>query len=105
MHMQEHFSEGLVILQIMEAHGLIAMVSTDASVFAFGAVSDGMVLAGTDLSPNWIYVSYDNGFFSPYSEGLFENASVEAFAVNETFMFAGTDYNGVWRRCVPGVYR
>jgi hypothetical protein len=77
---------------------------TDASIFALGAAADGMVLAGTDLSPNWIYVSFNNGgFFSPYSEGLFENASVEDFAVNETYMFAGTDYNGVWRRYLPGV--
>jgi photosystem II stability/assembly factor-like uncharacterized protein len=77
---------------------------SDASVFALGTVGDGIVLAGTDLSPNWIYVSYNNGgFFSPYSEGLFENASVEAFTVSDTFMFAGTDYNGVWRRFRPGV--
>ncbi len=76
----------------------------DASIFALGAAADGMVLAGTDLAPNWIYASFNNGgSFSPYSEGLFENASVEAFAVNETYMFAGTDYNGVWRRYLPGV--
>jgi hypothetical protein len=51
-------------------------------------------------------VSYNNGTsYSPYSEGLFENASVEAFAVNDTFMFAGTDYNGVWRRLRPGVVK
>jgi photosystem II stability/assembly factor-like uncharacterized protein len=77
---------------------------TDASVFVIGPVADGMILAGTDLQPSWIYVSYNNGsFYSPYSEGLFENASVEAFAVNDTFMFAGTDYNGLWRRLRPGV--
>jgi photosystem II stability/assembly factor-like uncharacterized protein len=77
---------------------------SDASVFALGPVADGMVLAGTDLAPSWVYVSFNNGgSFSPYSEGLFENASVEAFAVNDTFMFAGTDYNGVWRRLRPGV--
>ena len=77
---------------------------TDASVFALGPVGDGVVLAGTDLSPSWIYASFDNGLlYSPYSEGLFENASVEAFAVTDTFMFAGTDYNGVWRRLRPGV--
>jgi photosystem II stability/assembly factor-like uncharacterized protein len=77
---------------------------SDASIFAIGPVGDGMVLFGTDLSPNWIYVSYDYGsYFTPYSEGLFENASVEAFTVNETFTFAGTDYNGVWRRLRPGV--
>jgi len=76
----------------------------DASIFEIGPVGDGMVLAGTDLSPNWIYISNDYGnYFTPYSEGLFENASVEAFTVNETYMFAGTDYNGVWRRYLPGV--
>ena len=77
---------------------------SDASIFVLGPVGSGMVLAGTDLSPNWIYVSFDNGgFFSPYSEGLSENASVEAFAVNEAYMFAGTDHNGVWRRYLPWV--
>jgi photosystem II stability/assembly factor-like uncharacterized protein len=77
---------------------------SDASVFALGPLTDGMVLAGTDLAPSWIYASFNNGgSYSPYSEGLFENASVEAFAVNDTFMFAGTDYNGVWRRLRPGV--
>ncbi len=77
---------------------------TDASVFALGPVADGMVLAGTDLSPSWIYASFNNGVsFSPYSEELFENAPVEVFTVNNTHMFAGTDYNGVWRRLRPGV--
>ncbi len=77
---------------------------TDASIFALGPVADGVVLAGTDLEPSWIYVSYNNGTsYSPYSEGLAERASVEAFAVNDTFMFAGTDDHGVWRRFKPGV--
>ncbi len=77
---------------------------SDASVFEIGPVGDGMVLAGTDLEPNWIYISNDYGNnFNPYSEGLFENASVEAFAFNDTYSFAGTDYNGVWRRYLPGV--
>ena len=77
---------------------------SDASIFVIGPVANGMVLAGTDLEPSWIYASFNNGaYYSPYSEGLFENASVEAFAVNDTFMFAGTDYNGVWRRFRPGV--
>jgi len=77
---------------------------SDASIFALGPIGNGMVLAGTDLDPFWIYASFDNGnFYSSYSEGLFERASVEAFAVNDTFMFAGTDYNGVWRRLRPGV--
>jgi len=77
---------------------------SDASVFAIGVVGDGTVLFGTDLSPNWIYYSTNYGInFSPYSEGLFVNASIEAFAINDTFMFAGSDYNGVWRRLRPGI--
>jgi photosystem II stability/assembly factor-like uncharacterized protein len=77
---------------------------SDASIFALGATGDGMVLAGTDFSGNWIFASFDNGVnFSPYSQGLGERASVEAFAFNETYSFAGTDYNGVWRRLRPGV--
>jgi hypothetical protein len=76
----------------------------DASVFALGPAGDDMVLAGTDLAPSWIYASFDNGVsFSPYSEGLANRASVEAIAVNDTFMFAGTDDHGVWRRLRPGV--
>jgi len=76
----------------------------DASVFALAGIGEGMVLAGTDQGPDWIYASFDNGFsFTPYSEGLAENAPVESFAVNDTFMFAGADYYGVWRRVRPGV--
>jgi len=74
------------------------------AVFAFGPVSDGLVLAATSVDPNWIYASTDYGvYFYPYSEGLGPNAITEHFAVNDTFMFAGTDYNGVWRRLRPGI--
>ena len=76
----------------------------ETSVFALGPVGEGIVLAGTDQAPNWIYSSVNYGVsFAPYSEGLAERASVEAFAVNDTFMFAGTDYHGVWRRLRPGI--
>ena len=68
----------------------------DASVFALGPVGNGMVLAGTDQEPSWIYASFDNGAsYSPYSEGLSPRASVEAITVSESYMYAGTDYNGV----------
>ena len=30
-------------------------------------------------------------------------ASAEAFAVSDSFMYAGTDQNGVWRRLRPGI--
>ena len=74
------------------------------SVYAFGPVGNGMVLAGTSIDPNWIYTSMDNGVsFFPYSEGLGPNAITEHFAVNDSFMFAGTDYNGIWRRTISGV--
>lgn len=77
---------------------------SDASIFALGPVNSGMILAGTDLEPNWIYASFNNGVsFSPYSEGLGPRAPVEVFSVNDSFMFAGTDYNGVWRRLRPGL--
>jgi photosystem II stability/assembly factor-like uncharacterized protein len=76
----------------------------DASVFELGPLGNGILLAGTDLEPNWIYVSYNNGAsFSSYSEGLGQRAAVEAFTANDSFMFAGTDYNGVWRRLRPGL--
>jgi photosystem II stability/assembly factor-like uncharacterized protein len=74
------------------------------SIFALQPIGDGVVLAGTDLGPKWVYASFNNGAsFSPYSQGLGERASVETFAVNDSFMFAGTDQNGVWRRLRPGI--
>jgi photosystem II stability/assembly factor-like uncharacterized protein len=77
---------------------------TGTSVFALGPSDDGMMLAGTDLDPTWIYASFNyENFYQPYSEGLAVNASVEAFAISDTFMYAGTDYNGVWRRLRPGI--
>jgi photosystem II stability/assembly factor-like uncharacterized protein len=77
---------------------------SDASIFALAPVGNGIVLAGTDLGPNWIYASFNDGVsYSPYSQGLGERADAEAFAVNDSFMFAGTDYHGVWRRLRPGV--
>lgn len=63
----------------------------------------GMVLASAYQSPNFIYASYDNGLsFSPYSSGLGVNASAECFTATDTFLIAGMDYNGVWRRLRPG---
>ncbi|MBT8377930.1 MAG: T9SS type A sorting domain-containing protein [Ignavibacteria bacterium] len=76
----------------------------DASVYALSALNDGVVVAGTDIDPNWIYVSFNNGTsFSPYSEGLSEVASVEAFSWNDSYIFAGTYNQGVWRRLRPAV--
>ncbi|MFC2119790.1 T9SS type A sorting domain-containing protein [Bacteroidota bacterium] len=76
----------------------------ETSVFALGPVAEGMILAGTDQAPTWIYSSVNYGaFYEPYSEGLAQLASVEVFAVNDTFMFAGTDYHSVWRRLRPGI--
>ena len=75
-----------------------------ASVFALGAIGNGMVLAGSDLYPDNIHISYNNGVdFTPYSEGLSAHTPVEYFAANDTFMFALSDYNGVWRRYLPGI--
>ncbi len=77
---------------------------TDGSVFVIGPVGNGMVLAGTDFEPIWMFVSYDYGQnYAPYGQGLAPTASVEAITANNTYMFAGSDYNGVWRRILPGV--
>jgi photosystem II stability/assembly factor-like uncharacterized protein len=77
---------------------------TDASIYVIGPVGGGMVLAGTDLSSNWIFISYDYGQnYTPYGQGFTPNSSVEALTANDTYTFAGTDYNGVWRRIIPGL--
>lgn len=76
----------------------------DASIFAIGPVDDNTVLAGTDIEQSWVYSSDNNGvFYSPYGEGLGPQAPMEAFAVNDSFMFGGATYNGVWRRIRPGL--
>ncbi len=76
----------------------------ESAVFGFCPIDDNTVLAGTDGALQYIYKSTDGGsYFTPYSEGLGPNAVTEFFTVNDTFMFAGTDYNGVWRRLRPGV--
>ena len=76
----------------------------ESAVFGFGTVDDNMVLAGTDGSSSYIYASTDGGsYFTPYSEGLGSNAVTEFFAIGDTFMYAGTDYNGVWKRLRPGI--
>ena len=74
----------------------------ETAAFGFGLVNDNLFLVGTDVSSNYIYASTDGGnYFTPYSEGLGPNAVTEFFAINDTYIFAGTDYNGVWRRLRP----
>jgi photosystem II stability/assembly factor-like uncharacterized protein len=81
----------------------VSGIPGSASVFsAFYVPGSTWVLAATDLEPNYIYASTDNGIsFSPYSDGLGANAIAEWFAVTDSFLIAGTDYNGVWRRLRP----
>ncbi len=75
-----------------------------ASAFGIGPAGNGIVLAGTDTYPTSIYASFDNGMnFAPYSEGWGQNIPAEYFAASDSFMLAGTDYNGVWRRLLPGI--
>jgi len=77
-----------------------------SSVYAINFVPavPGMVLAGTNIEPNYNYAAFNNiPVFSSYSEGLGVNAITEAITSNDTYMFAGTSYNGVWRRTLPGV--
>ncbi len=75
-----------------------------SSVFGIGAAGMGIILAGTDTYPTSVYASFDNGIsFAPYSEGWGQNVSAEYFAASDSFMFAATDYNGIWRRLLPGI--
>ena len=77
---------------------------SETAVFGFCPLDDNTVLAGTDVASNYIYESTDGGNdFFPFSEELGPNAVTEFFTSNDTFIFAGTDYNGVWRRLRPGV--
>ena len=77
---------------------------SETAVFGFCPLDDNTVLAGTDVASNYIYESTDGGnYFFPFSEELGPNAVTEFFTSNDTFIFAGTDYNGVWRRLRPGV--
>jgi photosystem II stability/assembly factor-like uncharacterized protein len=74
------------------------------SVFGVSYVPQStMVLASTYYQGNGgIYASYNDGLsFSPFDDGLRVNTLPEFFATNDTFMFAGTDYQGVWRRIRP----
>ncbi len=72
------------------------------SVIAIENIGNGMVVAADYPDLPYIYASFDNGVnFTPYSEGLGQNAVTEFIAVTDSFVFAGTDYNGVWRRLLP----
>jgi Secretion system C-terminal sorting domain len=63
-----------------------------------------VVLAATNIDLNRIYASFDNGLsFSYYSDGLGVNAITELFTATDSFLIAGMDYNGVWRRLRPGL--
>jgi photosystem II stability/assembly factor-like uncharacterized protein len=63
-----------------------------------------MVLASTNINGSRIFTSYNNGLsFSPYSDGLGPNAIAELFTATDSFLVAGTDYNGVWRRLRPDI--
>ena len=76
----------------------------EASVFAMDAFGNGLVVVGTDVEQSWTYISQDYGInYTPFGEGLSPTASVEAFAVNDTYIFGGSDHNGVWRRLRPDV--
>ena len=77
-----------------------------SSVYAikFVPAVPGMVIAGTDIDPDYIYASFNNSnYFSYYSDGLGVHANTEALTSNDTYTFAGTGYNGVWRRFLPGI--
>jgi len=63
----------------------------------------GELFAGMDPISAQCTRSTNNGDnWSPIPQGLAPNTAVEALGANSTYLFAGTNERGVWRRAQPG---
>jgi photosystem II stability/assembly factor-like uncharacterized protein len=82
--------------------GVSGISGTTSVLSVFYVTNSDITLAAVYPGPYYIYRSSDNGLsFSPYSDGLGPNATAEWFTATDSFLIAGTDYNGVWRRLRP----
>jgi hypothetical protein len=74
----------------------------DHGVFAILALP-GELYAGLDPSSQQCWRSTNNGNnWMPIPDGLAVNTAIEAFGANSTYVFAGTNERGVWRRALSG---
>ncbi len=96
------FNQALYSLDYASSWDFCNGFPSGESVIAIENIGNGMVIAADYPAIPYIYASFDDGInFSPYSEGLGPNAITEFITVSDSFIFAGTDYNGVWRRLLP----
>lgn len=74
------------------------------ATFGVEYLGNGTVLVSTDVENTPIYISTNFGFnFTPFSGGLNPSSVAEYFTADDTYMYCGMDYNGVWRALRPGV--
>ena len=73
--------------------GVFSIAAQGTSVFAGCEPDSPRLFRSTNRGSNW----------TTWNEGLAASASVEALALDNLFLFAGTDRQGVWRRVLPGV--
>lgn len=78
------------------------LVGFGGSTYDVNCIGNGLVLVGTGFEGSRIYISYNSGLeYTPFSEGLIPTAIAEEFTSTDTYMFAGMDHTGVWRRPRP----
>jgi photosystem II stability/assembly factor-like uncharacterized protein len=77
-------------------HGLTWVKLTNDYILSFTVLGNNL-FAGTEVSG--VLLSTDFGVtWKTINEGLTKNKYIEALAVNERYLYAGTYGNGVWRR-------
>ncbi|MFN8548718.1 MAG: T9SS type A sorting domain-containing protein [Candidatus Eisenbacteria bacterium] len=73
-----------------------------AGVFSIAARGNDL-FAGCEPASDHLFRSTDRGsHWTVWNEGLPASASIEALALDTSYLFAGTDRLGTWRRVLPG---
>jgi len=77
---------GMVLSTLVEQSPFPVILASDTNIFAYGFSSG--INVSTDGGESWRQFNY----------GLPDSSNVTSLAVNETYLFAGTYFSGVWRR-------
>ena len=94
-------------IMLLDSHGKVGVVTEDSGVVLPTLVGSGanpLILASDTnifayVSSSGINVSTDGGVsWRQFNYGLPDSSNVTSLAVNETYLFAGTRFSGVWRR-------
>jgi hypothetical protein len=76
-------------------------IGTDIPGFAILPFSTSGLFAGSMTNTQQVYYSSNNGTnWMAINQGLASNTSVEALGSNSTYLFAGTNDKGVWKRAL-----